>query len=62
MRLVVLPSVNRNTMRCMNWDFFDTGNTETLKLLRIISRCACWCRHQLIVTLGHSFTVYALWQ
>ena len=30
---VVLSSVNRNTMRYMNWDFFDTGNTETLKLL-----------------------------
>ena len=33
MRLVVLPSVNRNTMRYMNGDFFDTGNTETLILL-----------------------------
>ena len=33
MRLIVLSSVNRNTMRYMNWDFFDTGNTETLKLL-----------------------------
>ena len=32
-RLVVLSSVNRNTMRCMNWDSFDTGNTENLKLL-----------------------------
>ena len=35
MRLVVLSSVNRNTMYSINLDFFDTGNTEgiTLKLL-----------------------------
>ena len=33
MRLAVLSSVNRNTMRHMNWDISDTGNTETVKLL-----------------------------
>ena len=69
MRLVVLSFVNRNTVHYMNWDFFDTGNTEgiTLKLLphNFPLRLLVQTPVTVTVTLGHSFTVYAfinLWQ